>query len=110
MQADGDLGWEWSAEEIRRIGYRVVDLIAAHITELPQRPVFRPYPEELSAALLGAPPPEEGSSPDAILDDFLEQVEPYPFGNGSPRFYAWVNSPPQVMGIFAEALAATMNP
>jgi aromatic-L-amino-acid/L-tryptophan decarboxylase len=36
-------------------------------------------------------------------------IEPYPFGNGHPRFYGWVNSPPAVMGIFAEALAA-MNP
>ena len=27
-----------------------------------------------------------------------------------PRFWAWVNSPPTVMGIFAEALAAAMNP
>jgi glutamate/tyrosine decarboxylase-like PLP-dependent enzyme len=37
-------------------------------------------------------------------------VEPYPFGNGHPRFYGWVNSPPSVIGVFAEALAAAMNP
>ena len=37
-------------------------------------------------------------------------VEPYLFGNGHPRFFGWVNSPPTIMGIFADALAAAMNP
>jgi glutamate/tyrosine decarboxylase-like PLP-dependent enzyme len=40
----------------------------------------------------------------------LETIEPYPFGNGHPRFWGWVNSPPAVMGVFADALAAAMNP
>lgn len=49
-------------------------------------------------------------SADALLDAFAEQIEPYPFGNGHPRFWGWVNPPPTVMGIFADALAAAMNP
>ena len=32
--------WEWSAEEIRRAGYRVVDMIVEHLTTLPEKPVF----------------------------------------------------------------------
>ena len=102
--------WEWSAEEIQRIGYRVVDLIAAHLTGLPERAVFRPVPADVRDALLSPPLPHEGASPDSILDAFARLIEPYPFGNGHPRFYGWVNSPPDVMGIFAEALAAAMNP
>ncbi len=45
-----------------------------------------------------------------MLAEFRETIEPYPFGNGHPRFWGWVNSPPSVMGVFAEALAAAMNP
>ena len=41
---------------------------------------------------------------------FARDIEPYPFGNAHPRSYGWVNSPPVVLGIFAEALAAAMNP
>jgi aromatic-L-amino-acid decarboxylase len=104
------LGWEWSAEEIRRFGYQVVDVIAEHLTRLPERPVWQPYPAEQAEALLGAPAPLEGQEADALLEEFASQVAPYPFGNGHPRFYAWVNSPPTVVGIFAEALAAAMNP
>jgi aromatic-L-amino-acid decarboxylase len=75
-----------------------VDTIAEHLTDLPYEPVFRPFP------------PEPASTADDILDTFLRDIEPYPFGNGHLSFYGWVNSPPVVLGIFAEALAAAMNP
>jgi aromatic-L-amino-acid/L-tryptophan decarboxylase len=97
--------WQGSADEVRRIGYRAVDIIAEYLSELPRRPVFRPYPGKLTEAA-----PVAGAPIDAVLDDFVERVAPYPFGNGHPRFFAWVNSPPHLLGVFAEALAAAMNP
>jgi glutamate/tyrosine decarboxylase-like PLP-dependent enzyme len=100
----------WTADEIRRIGYRVVDLIANHLAALPDKSVFRPVPRDRIETFFSTPPPDDPSSPDDILRLFEEQVEPYPFGNGHPRFWGWVNSPPAVMGIFADALAAAMNP
>ena len=100
----------WTRDEIRRVGYRVVDMIAEYLTRLPEGPVFRPVPADLADEFLSAPPPEAGMGVDEILDDFARQVAPYPFGNGHPRFYGWVNSPPTIIGVFAEALAAAMNP
>jgi len=100
----------WSASEIRRVGHRVVDLIAEHLSALPAGPVFRPVPAELGDALVSAQLPARGESADAILDRFAEAIAPYPFGNGHPRFYGWVNSPPAAIGVMAEALAAAMNP
>jgi glutamate/tyrosine decarboxylase-like PLP-dependent enzyme len=100
----------WTADEIRRVGRLVVDLIADHLSTLPDEPVFRPVPPERVQAFLSTPAPQDPVSPDEILRRFQETVEPYPFGNGHPRFWGWVNSPPAVMGIFADALAAAMNP
>jgi glutamate/tyrosine decarboxylase-like PLP-dependent enzyme len=102
--------WEWSSDDIRRIGHRVVDLIADHLTGLGDGPVFRPVPRALAARFVQSAPPDRGRSPEAILDAFATEIAPYPFGNGHPRFFGWVNSPPAVMGIFADALAAAMNP
>jgi aromatic-L-amino-acid/L-tryptophan decarboxylase len=103
--------WEWQADEIKRIGYRVVDLIAEHLTTLPEKAVFQPFPQELSARYLDdSPPPEQGESAEAILEVFQKEIQAYPFGNGHPRFHGWVNSPPTMIGVFAEALAAAMNP
>src|SRR5207249_5704060 len=81
-----------------------------HISGLADRPVFRPVPPDLAERFLAAPAPVHGASPDDILGEFRDHVEPYPFGNGHPRFWGWVNSPPAVMGVFADALAAAMNP
>jgi aromatic-L-amino-acid decarboxylase len=103
-------GWSWSADDVRQVGHRAVDIIAEYLSGLPDRPVFQPYPRELIRALATEPLPAKGAAVDAVLDDFVERVAPYPFGNGHPRFFAWVNSPPHVVGIFAEALAAAMNP
>jgi len=101
---------EWTADEIRRVGRLVVDLIADHFESLPREPVFRPMPPELAERLRAAPAPVDPVSPDDILRAFADTIEPYPFGNGHPRFWGWVNSPPAVMGVFADALAAAMNP
>src|SRR4051812_33280116 len=101
---------EWTADEIRRVGRRVVDLIADHLSTLPDKPAFRPVPADAAQAFLATPAPQEPVAADDILRLFQQTIEPYPFGNGHPRFWGWVNSPPAVMGIFAEALAAAMNP
>jgi aromatic-L-amino-acid decarboxylase len=102
--------WQWSSDEIKRFGYRVVDAIAEHLHGIPAGPVFRPFPPEFAAQFLHGPLPASSAPAAEILDEILEQIVPYPFGNGHPRFYGWVNSPPAVIGIFAEALAAAMNP
>src|SRR5437870_870127 len=102
--------FEWSAEEIRHFGYRVVDEITEYLTRLPNGPVFRPFPRTLAERYLNEPTPVDGISPDDILRVFKEDIEPYPFGNGHPGFFGWVNSPPAVIGIFGDALAAAMNP
>ena len=101
---------EWTDAEIRRVGYLVVDLIAKHLTGIRDKPVFSPVPREAAERFLSTPAPRPGESADDILNEFIDAVEPYPFGNGHPRFWGWVNSPPSVMGIFADALAAAMNP
>jgi hypothetical protein len=102
--------WEWPTDEIKRVGYQVVDLIAEHLTSLPERPVFQPYPRTLAEKLLETAPPATGASADESVAEFRSDIEPYPFGNGHPRFFGWVNSPPAVIGIFAEARAATTRP
>jgi aromatic-L-amino-acid/L-tryptophan decarboxylase len=100
----------WSDDEIRRVGHLVIDLIADHLSGLKDEPVFQPVPPDLIRRFLTAPAPLDGVSAEDVLREFRETIEPYPFGNGHPRFWGWVNSPPAVMGIFADALAAAMNP
>jgi aromatic-L-amino-acid decarboxylase len=96
--------------DFRRLAGRVVDLAADHLEGVRERPVFRPMRPEQRLALLDEPLPERGASPDEILDQFCQRILPHPMGNGHPRFFGWVNSPPAPVGVLADFLAAAMNP
>jgi aromatic-L-amino-acid/L-tryptophan decarboxylase len=98
------------ADEFRRIGHRAVELAAAYLEGLRARPVFRPMGPEQRQALLALPLPEHGADPGAILDAVAERVLPHPMGNGHPRWFGWVNSPPSPVGAVADLLAAALNP
>lgn len=102
--------WVWTDDEIRRVGQRVVDIISDYFTGLSDQPVFRPCPDELIADFANRQLPQAGQDVDALLDEFCQDVLAHPFGNGHPRFFGWVNSPPAIIGVFADALAAAMNP
>ncbi len=103
--------WVWSAEELRRVGYQTVDLIAEHVSGIRETPVFQPVTPSTIEEFLGPDrAPETGEDADALLADIAARVLPYPFGNGHPRFYAWVNPPSTPIGIFGDAIAAAINP
>src|SRR5438477_9240029 len=110
FDTEDEARWQPSAEEIRRLGHRVVDLVADHLAGLPSGPVFRPFPNATARELLGEGLPATGESADLILDRIAEQVLPFPFGNGHPRFAGWVNGPPVVLSVLVEALAAALDP
>jgi len=103
--------WVWDEARVREVGYRAVDLIAAHVAGIRETPVFQPVPLEIVDRFLGPDTaPSSGEDADAILDDIADHVLIYPFGNGHPRFYAWVNPPSTPIGIFGDAIAAAVNP
>jgi glutamate/tyrosine decarboxylase-like PLP-dependent enzyme len=99
-----------SPDEFRALGYRAVDLIAEQLAAPPEAPCRRPVPEQVRDGLPSQPLPDTGRSPQDILQAFARAILPYPMGNGSPRFFAWVNSPPAPLGVLAELLAAAVNP
>lgn len=97
-------------DTFRALGYQAVDMAVAHLAEMRESPVFQPMAPEARLALLEQPLPHTGTAPDAILEQFAANILPYPMGNGHPRFFGWVNSPPAPMGILADLLAAAMGP
>jgi glutamate/tyrosine decarboxylase-like PLP-dependent enzyme len=98
------------ADTFRRLGRRAVDMVADYLEGLPARPVFSPMTPAEREALLTRPLSQSGSAADALLDDVERLVFSHPMGNGHPRFFGWVNSPPAPIGILAELLAAAVDP
>lgn len=85
-------------------------IAAEHLAGLGERPVWRPVPEAERAWLSGQELPERGRPLGELLEDARTRVLPYPMGNGHPRFFGWVNSPPNPAGVLVEPLAAALNP
>ena len=81
-------------DEFRRLGYRAIDLLADHFAALPTGKCRLPVPADVRRALLDQPLPREATDADTLLDFVASTIFRYPKGNGSPRFFAWGNSPP----------------
>ena len=95
-------------EELRRLGALTVDAVAGHRERLLSRPVFGKIGGQ--AALFEQPLPEDGRPFEEVLAFVREHVLPYPMGNSHPRFYGFINATADPVGVFADFLAATMNP
>ena len=94
--------------ELRRLGALAADAVAAHREELLAHPVFGKIGTK--AALFDEPVPEDGQPFEEVLAVAREHILPFPMGNSHPRFYGFINASADPVGIFADFLAAGMNP
>ena len=97
-------------EGFRALAHRAADLAADTMEGVARGPVFRPMSPEERSALLDIRLPERGQPPEAAFQFVREKILSRPMGNGHPRFFGWVNSPPAPAGVAAELLAAALNP
>jgi aromatic-L-amino-acid/L-tryptophan decarboxylase len=96
-------------DEMRRLGYRVVDRIVDRLTGLGELPPIRVGDAKELRAALGGPPPEAAGDPDAALDALFEQVLPFVQAADHPRFFARIGSPSNYMSVLADAVASGYN-
>jgi glutamate/tyrosine decarboxylase-like PLP-dependent enzyme len=97
-------------EHFRRLAHEAVDLVADYLAGLGEATVFRPMTAAERTTLMQEPLDAAGAAPETVLERFRTAVMPHAMGNGHPRFFGWVNSPPAPVGIVADFLAAAMNP
>jgi glutamate/tyrosine decarboxylase-like PLP-dependent enzyme len=96
--------------DLRRAGRSAADLATDHLAAVPGGPVWRPVSEPDHSWLTQQPLPVAGRDLDVLLHEVRDRVLTYPMGNGHPRFFGWVNSPPSPAGVIVAAVAAAMNP
>ncbi|RVX40563.1 glutamate/tyrosine decarboxylase-like PLP-dependent enzyme [Nonomuraea polychroma] len=97
-------------EDLRAAGAKAAAIAAGHLAGVAGRPVWQPVPAAERAWLSDQELPEAGRPLDELLEDARTHVLPHPMGNGHPRFFGWVNSPPNPAGVLVEPLAAALNP
>ena len=98
-----------SSDELRSLGYRIVDMLVEHDRTLRDKTVTRILDWEDSKTKLGEPFAEEGVPPDVLLEKLEHQVFSTMMHVNHPRFFAFVPGPGNMVAAFAEALAAGYN-
>lgn len=93
----------------REDAHRALDDALDYLENVRDRPVWKPVPEEVKAALR-APMPQNGTPFSDVYREFAQTILPYATGNIHPRFWGWVNGTGTPQGAVAEMLAAVMNP
>ena len=97
-------------EEMRVLGYRVVDFLIEHFTSLPDKPVTRKADRSTLEALLREPLPESGVSSLTVLEQVQRDVFTHIMHLDHPRFFAFVPSPGNFVSAMADLLRARLHP
>ncbi len=96
-------------EEFRKLGHETIDLITDYLATIRDTPVFQPLTPQQRIGLSQRPLGELPDSPRDILYEAVSDILPYAMGNGHPRFFGWINSPPAPIGVLADLLAAAQG-
>jgi len=99
-----------SPDQMRELGYRVVDQLVEHFSILADKPVMGVTSRVELEARLREPLPEHPADINALLDQLQRDVWANIGHTQHPRFFAFIPSPSNFVSVMADALAAGFNP
>jgi aromatic-L-amino-acid decarboxylase len=98
-----------SPEEMRAMGYRVVDMLVEHVETLVDKPLTRKSDRATLETRLRVPPPAEGSDALQVLDELERDILSTMMHPDHPRYFAFIPGPGNYVSALADALAAGFN-
>lgn len=99
-----------SPEQMRDLGYRVIDELVAHHEQLPQKRTTQIGTRAELAARLHEPLPEQGSDAAEVLAQLRRDVWTHISHTNHPRFFAFIPAPSNYVSVLAETLNAGYDP
>jgi aromatic-L-amino-acid/L-tryptophan decarboxylase len=104
-----DVPLRLSAEDMRSLGYRAVDLVIDHLATLPERPVGGPPDRAALESQFGAEFADHPSDAIEVLERAVRQVRESIVHTDHPRFLAYIPGPGNYVGAVADFIAAGLN-
>lgn len=80
------------------------------LQSLSDNPCWQPLGDEIMKRIANEPLPCRGQGEEAVYQQFVSEVLPYPNGNLHPRFFGWVQGPGMAFANLADMLASAQNP
>ncbi|MCX6620706.1 MAG: pyridoxal-dependent decarboxylase [Acidobacteria bacterium] len=100
---------DFTPDQMRRFGYRIIDLLVEHFSESADGPVASLTDRETLEGCLAGPPPELPSDPEEVLERLQRDVFSSRMRVDHPRFFAFVPGPGNFAGAMADALVSGLN-
>ena len=98
-----------SADEMREMGYRIIDMLVDYTGAQAQFPVTRALDHATFEEILNEPLPEAASDWQDVLEQFERQVLTTIDHLDHPRFFAYVPSSSNFVSVMADTLASGYN-
>ena len=92
-------------DTMQRLGHRVADVVAEHLSTLASQPAQRSLPRREMERLVAAPPPEHGEDFESLLTVLRERVFPYHAREPHPGFMGYIPSCPTFPAVLGDWLA-----
>jgi len=99
-----------SPEEMRRLGYDLIDRIVDHMSTLRDQSVVNPAGREAHCQQVDEPLPDAPSDITECLDFLFQHVVPDMTLITHPRFHAYIPGPSSFVGAMGGMLASGLNP
>lgn len=96
-------------KEMRRLGYKVIDMLVDHFENLSQRPVCNRTTRDEMEAKLRTVLPEAAISSDEIFAQLQDNILKNISYTDHPRFFAFVPGPNNFIGVLGDILASGFN-
>ncbi len=100
---------ELSVDEMRSLGYQVIDMLVDHFEQLEHKPTARRVDRTALSQRLGNGFLEEPTQVNQILKQLEVDVFPNMGLTTHPRFFAFVPGPSNFVSVMADALASGFN-
>lgn len=102
---------EISKKDFKKMGYRLVDRIAAFIATIDERQVTTgETAQQLQKVIGNRRLPAGGKAPGEILERATSLLTTHSLFNGHPKFLGYITSSAAPLGALADLLAAAVNP
>ncbi|MHB8599620.1 MAG: pyridoxal phosphate-dependent decarboxylase family protein [Ktedonobacteraceae bacterium] len=98
-----------SSEDMRALGYKVIDILIEHFECLKNKPVTRTTSRSVLEERLQEPLPQQGSSPEKVIEQLQQDVFSNIMHLDHPRFFAFIPSPSNFVSVMADVLASGFN-
>ena len=103
------MGFDFSSEERRELGYRLIDRIDQYFSSLNNRAV-QPPASQRTVARAPQPLPELGSDATQVLEDLCTEMIDRGFHIPAANYFGLMNPTPTYMAVLADALVSALNP